>query len=117
MVMQTISKSMTKVFGSRNDRLVKSYRKRVERINAHEATMQQLTDAELREKTDEFRRRREAGESMNALLPEIMAVGREAMDRTVGMRNIFDPQFGFDPSQLSEHARQLYEAEGRAART
>jgi preprotein translocase subunit SecA len=100
---------MTKVFGSRNDRLVKSYRKRVEAINAFEPQMQQLTDAELRQKTADFRQRRKQGEAMSDMLPEVMAVGREVMDRSIGVRNIFDPRFEFDPAQLPETAQQLYE--------
>jgi preprotein translocase subunit SecA len=109
MVMQTISKGMTKVFGSRNDRLIKAYRRRVEAINALESQMRQLTDAELRGKTDEFRQRHQRGEATSELLPEVMAVSREVMDRTVGIRNIFDPQYAFDPSRLPDQARQLYE--------
>jgi len=109
MVMQTLSKGMTKIFGSRNDRLVKSYHRRVEQINAWEPEITRLTDGELRAKTDQFIQRHEQGERIADLLPEVMAVGREAMDRTVGMRNIFDPRFEFDPARLPEHARQLYE--------
>jgi len=78
MVLQAISKPFTKVFGSRNDRLIRACRRRVEQINALEASIRPLTDAELREKTSEFRRRYTDGEPMAELLPQVMAVAREA---------------------------------------
>ena len=61
---------LTKIFGSRNDRLVKQYRKTVERINALEPTFEQLDDGALKAKTQEFKNRIAAGESLDALLPE-----------------------------------------------
>ncbi|MFW6060578.1 MAG: hypothetical protein ACODAQ_10370 [Phycisphaeraceae bacterium] len=109
MVLNTVSRTFTRVFGSRNDRLVKSYNKRVQQINAFEPEVCKLTDTELRAKTNEFTQRLERGESIRAVLPEVMAVGREVMDRAVGIRNILDPEQHFDPSRLPDDARQLYE--------
>ncbi len=80
-----------KIFGSRNDRLVKQYRKKVEQINALEPKIQQLSDAELKAKTPEFRQRHEQGETLEDLLPEAFAVVREASQRVLGMRH-FDVQ-------------------------
>ncbi len=82
---------LTKIFGSRNDRLLKTYRKSVERINALEAGMVALSDEQLRAKTDEFRARVSQGESLDALLPEAFAVVREASKRVMKMRH-FDVQ-------------------------
>jgi len=99
------------VFGSRNERFVKRYTNRVSSITAHEDAIRRLTDSELRAKTDEFRRRSAEGESRDDLMDEVFAVGREAMDRAVGVRQIFNPahEGDFDPSRLSESARALYE--------
>ncbi len=80
-----------KIFGSRNDRLVRQYLQKVKAINALEAAMTQLTDAELTGKTAEFRSRLDSGESLDKLLPEAFAVVREAAQRVLGMRH-FDVQ-------------------------
>ncbi len=82
---------LKKIFGSRNDRVLKRMRKLVDRINALEAACQALTDAELRAKTAEFKNRVTQGETLEALLPEAFAVVREASQRTLGMRH-FDVQ-------------------------
>lgn len=86
-----ISGLLKKVFGSRNERLIKQYSQTVKQINALEPQMQALDDAALRAKTDEFRSRHAAGESLDALLPEAFAVVREASQRALGMRH-FDVQ-------------------------
>ncbi len=80
-----------KIFGSRNDRLLKQYRKTVAKINAMEAQMQSLSDEELKTKTAEFKKRIAQGESLDSILPEAFAVCREASVRTLGMRH-FDVQ-------------------------
>ena len=80
-----------KIFGSRNDRLLKQYRKNVAKINALEPQMQALDDSALSAKTAEFKERLEKGETLDNLLPEAFAVCREASVRTLGMRH-FDVQ-------------------------
>jgi preprotein translocase subunit SecA len=80
-----------RIFGSRNERLVKHYRRTAHRINALEPTVQALSDEALRAKTDEFRKRHQGGESLDDLLPEAFAVVREAAQRALGMRH-FDVQ-------------------------
>jgi len=80
-----------KLFGSRNDRYVKSKQKIVKPINAFEETIKALSDIELKEKTVEFRQRLEKGETLESLLPEAFAVVREASVRALGMRH-FDVQ-------------------------
>jgi preprotein translocase subunit SecA len=82
---------LTKIFGSRNDRLLKTYRKTIERINALEAQYEQLTEEQLRAKTQEFKDRASAGETLDALLPEAFAVVREGSKRVMKMRH-FDVQ-------------------------
>ena len=82
-----ISSLLKKILGSRNDRLVKQYRAKVQAINALEPAMQALSDAQLRNKTDEFRQRHAKGESLDALLPEAFAVVREAGRRVLGQRH------------------------------
>jgi len=82
---------LTRFFGSRNDRLLKQYRASVVRINALEPTYEQLSDETLRAKTDEFKARVVAGESLDALLPEAFAVVREGCKRVMKMRH-FDVQ-------------------------
>jgi preprotein translocase subunit SecA len=84
-------KILTQIFGSRNDRLLKGYRKSVEKINALEPKFEALSDAELRAQTDEFKRRIEGGATLDELLPEAFAVVREAGKRTLKMRH-FDVQ-------------------------
>ncbi|HHM05394.1 MAG TPA: preprotein translocase subunit SecA [Gammaproteobacteria bacterium] len=85
------AKVMNKVFGSRNERLLKRMGAEVQRINGLEPEMERLSDAELRAKTEEFRTRLADGASLDDLLPEAFAVVREAGRRTLGMRH-FDVQ-------------------------
>ena len=79
------------LFGSANDRSLKSYQRRVPAINALEPAMEALSDDALRGKTVEFRARLDAGETLDDLLPEAFAVVREAGKRTLGQRH-FDVQ-------------------------
>ena len=79
------------IFGTRNDRLLKSYRKVVQKINALEAGIQALSDEALKAKTAEFKQRFTQGETLEQLLPEAFAVVREASRRTLSMRH-FDVQ-------------------------
>ena len=82
---------LTKIFGSRNDRLLKQYRKTVAIINAKEPEYEALSDDALRAKTQEFKERVAGGESLDALLPEAFAVVREGSKRVMKMRH-FDVQ-------------------------
>ncbi len=82
---------LTKIFGSRNDRLLRGYRKAVAQINALEPGLLGLSDDELRAKTDAFKQRIAAGETVDDLLNEAFAVCREAAKRALGMRH-FDVQ-------------------------
>ncbi len=82
---------LTKIFGSRNDRLLKQYQAVVNRINALELQLEQLTDEGLRAKTQDFKDRLGKGDSLDAILPEAFAVVREGSKRVMKMRH-FDVQ-------------------------
>ncbi len=82
---------LTKIFGSRNDRLLKQYRSTIKRINAMEVDLEGLSDEALRAKTDEFKGRVAAGTTLDDLLPEAFAVVREGSKRAMKMRH-FDVQ-------------------------
>ncbi|MGN6520446.1 MAG: preprotein translocase subunit SecA [Dokdonella sp.] len=78
---------LTRIFGSRNDRVLRQLGKSVAQINALEQQFQGLSDAELQAKTDEFRRRLAEGATLDSLLPEAFATVREASRRVLGMRH------------------------------
>ncbi|MCE1241623.1 MAG: preprotein translocase subunit SecA [Oryzomicrobium sp.] len=78
---------LKKLFGSRNDRLIKQYTQTVRRINELETGIAALSDEALTAKTAEFKQRHAQGESLDALLPEAFAVVREAGKRVMGMRH------------------------------
>ncbi|MBT5753307.1 MAG: preprotein translocase subunit SecA, partial [Rhodospirillaceae bacterium] len=86
-----IARIIKKIFGSRNDRLLRQYRKVVAKINTCEPAMQALTDEQLCAKTQAFQQRLSAGESLDDILPEAFAAVREASQRTLGFRH-FDVQ-------------------------
>ena len=86
-----VGKIFKKVFGTKNDRELKSLRKIVEKINQHESSFKELSDEQLRHKTVEFKERLSTGESLDKLLPEAFSAVREAAGRSLGMRH-FDTQ-------------------------
>ncbi len=86
-----VGKILNKLFGSRNERLIKQMMRTVDKINSLEPEISSLSDAALKQKTDEFRERYKAGETLDALLPESFAVVREAGKRVLNMRH-FDVQ-------------------------
>src|SRR5690606_31967920 len=86
-----LPKILTSIFGSRNERLLKEYRRVVTKINALEPNYEPLSDDQLRAKTEEFKQRVAKGESLDDLLPEAFAVVREGSKRVFKMRH-FDVQ-------------------------
>lgn len=82
-----LTKIISTVIGTKNDRELKRMRKIVTKINSYESSIQALSDDELRQKTEEFKQRHQAGESLDKLLPEAFAVCREASKRVNGMRH------------------------------
>jgi preprotein translocase subunit SecA len=99
---------LNRIIGTRNERFVKRYLARVAAINALEPRVRVMTDPEIRGMLSEFRDRLRGGVKADDLLVEAFAVAREAMDRAVGIRNVFDPKLGFDATRLPEPARTSY---------
>ncbi|MCA1997470.1 MAG: preprotein translocase subunit SecA, partial [Armatimonadetes bacterium] len=102
---------INKVFGTRNERVVRRYLQRVEEINALEPQARKLTDEQIRAKTAQFKERLKKGEDPTRVLPEAFAVAREAMDRNIGLRNMFNPRHAerFPVDRLSPPMRALYD--------
>ncbi len=86
-----VLKFIQKIVGTKNDRELKRIQAQVDRVNEWESKTQELTDAQLTDKTAEFKKRYHEGESLDDILPEAFAVVREASQRTLGMRH-FDSQ-------------------------
>jgi preprotein translocase subunit SecA len=110
MVMTSLNKFMTSIFGSRNERLIKSYRKRVAAINGFEPSVRLMTDAQMKARTSELLKQFENNEVTDAqVLPEAFALMRESMDRNIGLRNAFNPAMNFDSNLLpTQELRDLY---------
>ncbi|MBI5368165.1 MAG: preprotein translocase subunit SecA [Planctomycetes bacterium] len=89
--MENANKFLSRLFGSRNERLLRTFRPVVEQTTALEPAMQALSDEQLRGKTDEFKRRLAAGSTLDQILPEAFAAVREASRRTTKLRH-FDAQ-------------------------
>ncbi len=102
---------VNRIFGTRNERFVRRYLARVEEINALEPRVRAMTDAQIKDKTSEFRQRMAKGAGAMDLLVETFAVAREAMDRAVGIRNIFNPKYRdqFPADKLTPELRALYQ--------
>ncbi|MGB5728272.1 MAG: preprotein translocase subunit SecA [Thiogranum sp.] len=86
-----VNSLLRKVFGTRNDRILKRLQKNVNKINLLEPEFEGLSDDQLRARTDEFRKRYQDGETLDQLLPEAFAVAREGARRVLNMRH-FDVQ-------------------------
>jgi preprotein translocase subunit SecA len=89
--------------------MVKRYLRVVHQVNQYEDQITPLSDQEIRDRTESFRKKITDGAKPVDILPEVFAVAREAMDRNVGIRNIFNPDENFDPSMLPADARALYD--------
>ena len=88
----SISKILIKIFGSRNERLLKRYHRIVDQINALEEQVRPMTDDALGQRTQELRTGIAEGKLHAAdVLPEAFAIIRESMDRNIGIRSIFNP--------------------------
>jgi preprotein translocase subunit SecA len=108
--MATFSKFLTKIFGSRNERLLKRYRSIVAHINEMEAKVQPLTDAQLRARTLELRDGLHSKKfTSTQIIPEAFAIIRESMDRHIGIRAIFNPDEHFDPDQFDDATLEAYD--------
>ena len=110
MVAAYINKALTKIFGSRNERMIKAYRKRLGAINALEPEIRQLTDAQMKERGKALEAKLENKETTDLqALPEAFAIMRESMDRQIGLRNAFYPEMKFDRELLpTQQLKDLY---------
>lgn len=99
---------LNKIIGTRNERFVKKYTSKVDQINSLEGEIRRLSDSELKARFRSFRKRVEGGEKAEALLYEVFAVAREAMDRSVGIRNTLNPEHEFDAGQLPARMGELH---------
>jgi len=107
-VIDTISKSLQKIFGSRNERILKKYWRMVEQVNAIEEKYLKMPDSELGSMTGKFKERIDAGEDILEILPDAFSAIREASDRHLGIRNVFVDEHKFDVSKLSGPALAIY---------
>ncbi len=107
-----LSKIITTIFGSSNDRALKALNKRVEKINQLEADFEKLSDQELREKTKEFKERLANGEKVNDILHEAFATVREASKRVNGMRH-FDVQLVGGMVLVDRNISEMRTGEGK----
>jgi preprotein translocase subunit SecA len=112
----TIGKVLTKVFGSRNERLLKRLHRTANLINAMEPQVQKLTDPQLKARTAELRKGLTSGKLRSVdVLPEAFAIIRESMDRNIGIRTIFNPVKdemapSFDPDKFDDHLLEVYDS-------
>ena len=110
----TVGKVLTKIFGSRNERLLKRYHRIVDQVTALEPKAQVMTDEQLKARTAELRAGL-TGKTLKSadVFPEGFAIIREAMDRQIGIRQIFnpeeDPLAKFDPDKLDDKMLALYD--------
>jgi preprotein translocase subunit SecA len=101
---------MTKVFGSRNERMLKRYQRTVDQVNSLEPKVRAMSDIQLRDRTQEIRRLLTTGKIRSTeVLPEALAIIRESMDRNIGIRAIFDPENNFDPDILDDEMLEAYD--------
>ena len=109
----SFGKVLTKIFGSRNERLLKRYRRIVEQVNELEPKVQAMTDdaaprPHRRSCATGSTRRRSCASS--DVLPEAFAIIRESMDRHIGIREIFNPEQNFDPDKLDDEMLEAYDS-------
>src|SRR5262245_59366469 len=99
----TVTKVLTAIFGSRNERLLKRYQRIVDQINKQEPRISQLTDEQLRARTQEIRAGIAAKKiRIGEIIPEAIAIIRESMDRNIGIREIFNPEQNFNPDNYNK---------------
>src|SRR5688500_14233506 len=108
--MISVTKLLTAVFGSRNERLLKYYRRTVERVNELAPKIEAMSDDQLRTRTQELRAGTQSGKLRPAdVRDEALAIIRESMDRNIGIRQIFNPDENFDPDQLDDEMLESYD--------
>src|SRR5579871_2525986 len=109
------SKVFVKIFGSRNERLLKRFSRMVAQVNGFEPKVQALTDEQLKARAAEIKASLKARKIRSVdTYPEAFAIIRESMDRNIGIRQIFNPEEDplnkFDPDKLEPRVREAYDA-------
>ncbi|MDA1008160.1 MAG: preprotein translocase subunit SecA [Planctomycetota bacterium] len=97
-----------KIFGTRNQRMVRRYLRIVDQVNAREDAIRALTDAELASRTATLRAAIKKGSTAYEMIPDVFAVAREVMDRAVGIRSTLDPSKKFDATKLSAEGQSIF---------
>ncbi len=102
---------INKIFGTRNERFVRRYLSKVAEMNALEPKVRAMTDTQIQAQFAEFRRKYLGGAPTDDMLVEALSIAREAMDRAVGIRNVFNPKYReqFPVDRLSPAVRALYD--------
>ncbi len=108
-MLNSISQSLVKIFGSRNERIVRKYMQTALRAGEFESNVSGLSDSELKAKTAEFKDAISSGRDPEEILPEAFAVMREAADRHLGIRNTLVDEYAFDAGKLSQNGRKIYD--------
>ena len=112
-IVDPVKKFLIKIFGSRNERVVKAYLRRAQAINALEPRIRRMTDPQLRERVTELRSQVAVGQAPADWQIEALAIMREALDRNIGIRSIFNPEladqfdFGKLPPDVRKHVEQV----------
>ena len=107
----SFSRMLIRIFGSRNERLLKRYRRVAEQVNATEAAIQKLTDLQMRQRAQQIKLDIASGKiRISDTLPEALGLIRESMDRHIGIRNIFNPDESFDPDQFDDGMLEVYDS-------
>ena len=109
MAFQKISEFLQKIFGSRNERMLKDYWHMVEQVNELEPKYRQMSDSDLSETTGRLRKQLDGGQTELDILGDAFAAVREASDRHLGVRNVLVGEYDFDPAQLSGDSRATFE--------
>ena len=107
-MLQALASIPTRIFGSRNQRLIKQYSQVVEQINALESGLAKLPDPELQAKTEELKKRHKEGATLDQLLPEAFAVVREASKRVLGSSFQLPPRRAVCSSRRRRWARAAW---------
>src|SRR5262245_47210311 len=111
----SVAKVLTFIFGRRNAPLLKRYQRIVSEINSQESKVSQLSDEQLRARTQEIRAQIAAKKlRIGDVIPEALAIMRESMDRHIGIREVFNPEQNFNPSnynkdQLDDKMYEVYD--------
>jgi len=104
--MSILDKMLYKMFGTPHARKVKRLQPTLDAISAKHLEFQKLNDSDLAAKSAEFREKLKGGQTLEDIKVDAFAVCQEACDRRLGIINVFDPQYSFDFSKLSNQGKE-----------